>query len=384
MNIFSKILLFVSIFIFTLSCSKPSDIKSPDLSNFQVNEILLLIGPEIDPYTKTMQYREGLLYWHNDNRSTISKFNLSNKSTGQVLKLEYEGPNGVGSPSGFHFINQDTLVVPSSGPILFILPIHGEAVKKVNLNELNPRLSHTVSITRYTMPLHQWGNNLILNQQFSYRYSSEVTKESMEGFFPFILYDYKNNTFKDLPIHFDITSFENKYNHPTFRCAYKDSLLYTITTYSNRLYELDLETKSLRYIDLKTNLIPDFTNKYFSKEDKLGQSLDQNMELYLSEPQNFGIIVDQYKNLFYRMTWPGTGVPEGVSSMKFVGTPSHFILSVYDGDFNLKYEFDLPKYEYIPHQYFVSEQGLHLFGNHPDHPDSKEDQIRIFTFDFSD
>lgn len=104
----------------------------------------------------------------------------------------------------------------------------------------------------------------------------------------------------------------------------------------------------------------------------------------LSEPENLGMLIDPHKNLLYRMTWPGTGVPEGVSSMKFVATPSHFILSVYDENFDLKYEFELPEYEYIPHQYFVSEAGLHLFGNHPDHPDSKEDQLVIHTFDFSD
>ncbi len=154
--------------------------------------------------------------------------------------------------------------------------------------------------------------------------------------------------------------------------------------YYNRLDIFNTTTNETKSYLLQSNLIPEFSNNFFLNNNRNNQSLEKNMSEYLSEPLNLGLLVDPHKNLLYRMTWPGTGVPEGVSSMKFSSTPSHFILSVYDENFDLKYEFELPEYDYIPHQYFVSEKGLHLFGNHPDHPDSKEDQILIHTFDFSD
>ncbi|MGM0943678.1 MAG: DUF4221 family protein [Bacteroidota bacterium] len=370
--------------IFILSCGSNEEKSARTLSDFLSQENLIPIEPKIDPYTKTMQYFEGNLYWHNENRSTISKINLEKRTIEEVLKYDYDGPKGLGSPSGFYFISKDTVIIPSSGPIVYIVPIEGEEFKKINLSELNKDLTHTISLTRNTKPMHKWNHNLILNQHFYYRFPSEITKESLKGFFPFIEYNYSDNTYKRIPFNFSFESFDEEVNDPTYKVTFNENILYTITSYSNILYRVDLKDYLIEEINLKTNLIPSFTNSYFSKEDKLGQSLDSNMDLYLSEPQNLGILVDPYRNLFYRMTWPGSGVPEDVSPMKFVITPSHFILSVYDENFELKYEFELPEYEYIPHQYFVSEKGLHLFGNHPDHPDSKEDQILIHTFDFSD
>ncbi|MGM0943680.1 MAG: DUF4221 family protein [Bacteroidota bacterium] len=388
MKLFARITLYsifcgILIVLFT-ACLGKSRTETLNLTDFLVDENKITISPDIDPYTKTMQYFERNLYWHNENRSTISKINLEKRTVEEVLKYDYDGPRGVGSISGFYFINKDTIIFPSSGPVIYMLDLNGSDSKKIDLTELNSQLTHTISLTRYTSFLHTWNNNLILNQQFPYKVRSQITDKSLEDFFPFVTYNYNKNSYERIPLQFDRLSFNGNLNDPTFRSVYNDSLLYTITTYSNRIYIYDLDIQKLRFTDLKTNLIPEFTNKYFSNEAKSSNSLEENMDLYLSEPQNLGILVDPFSNLFYRMTWPGTGVPEGVSSMKFVATPSHFILSVYDENFELKYEFELPEYEYIPHQYFVSEQGLNLFGNHPDHPDSKEDQILIHTFDFSD
>ncbi|WP_255742366.1 hypothetical protein [Belliella calami] len=37
----------------------------------------------------------------------------------------------------------------------------------------------------------------------------------------------------------------------------------------------------------------------------------------------------------------------------------------------------------MAHHYFVSEDGLNLFLNHPDNPNTKEDELKIEVFDFS-
>ncbi|SFT47034.1 protein of unknown function [Algoriphagus locisalis] len=372
------------LFSLIYACSPSKESAEKSLVDFQVEALTIPIGPEVDPYTKTMQYFAGGLYWHNENRSSISKIDLANKTIEEVIKYDYEGPRGVGSTSGFHFIHKDTIIIPSAGPVLYILPIASEEIQRLDLSKFNENYTHTISLTRNSKPMYSLGSNLILNQQFNYRTPSEVTEESLSNFFPFITIDYYGNKSHKIPFNFTIESFDNKLNDPTYKVAYNENFLYTMTSYSNRLYKINLEDYSTQEFDLHTNLIPKFTNNYFTKEDKLSRSLDINMELYLSEPQNFGLLKDPYKKLLYRMTWPGSGVPEGISPMKFVITPSHFILSVYDENFELKYEFELPEYEYIPHQYFVSEAGLHLFGNHPDHPDSKEDQLVIHTFDFSD
>ncbi|WP_240507893.1 DUF4221 family protein [Algoriphagus faecimaris] len=257
-------------------------------------------------------------------------------------------------------------------------------VSRIKLSDFSPDYTDTRSMTRYTSTFHFWNNKLVLPQTVYFRYTNEINEDFFKYKNPFLILNLDNFRVEEIPYRLSKSNFGEYINTPKVLLGHKEANTYILPYYSNQLDIFNLDSHETKSYQLKTNLIPEFTNNFFLNEERLNQSLEQNMSDYLSEPQNLGILVDPYRNLFYRMTWPGTGVPEGVSSMKFVATPSHFILSVYDENFELKYEFELPEYEYIPHQYFVSEAGLHLFGNHPDHPDSKEDQILIHTFDFSD
>ncbi|SFT68899.1 protein of unknown function [Algoriphagus locisalis] len=350
--------------------------------DFHVEELTIPIGPEVDPYTMTLQYVDGDLFWHNKNRSTISKIILSNRQVSEFLRYDEEGPQGVGNIVGFYVFDQNKIAFPAPGRRIAIYDLETDKVNRINLSDFSPDYSDTKSITRYTSTFHFWNNQLILPQSIYFRYPYEIA-EGLKKFNPFVMLNLNNYTIEETPYRLSKSNFGEDFNIPEILFSSKAKEIYIFPCYSNRLDLINLNSNASKSFHLKTNIIPDFTNNYFLNDAKVNQSLEQNMSEYLSEPQNLGILVDPYKNLLYRMTWPGTGVPEGVSSMKFVGTPSHFILSVYDESFDLKYEFELPEYDYIPHQYFVSEKGLHLFGNHPDHPDSKEDQLVIHTFDFS-
>ncbi|WP_339758923.1 DUF4221 family protein [Algoriphagus aquimarinus] len=365
-------------------CSYTPESKNQTLSDFHVEHITIPIGPEIDPYTMALQYVDGELLWHNKNRSTISKIDLKTKQVSEYYHYQEEGPMGVGNIVGFYVFNQNKIAFPTSGRRVSIYYMDTDKVDRIKLSDFSPDYTDTRSRTRYTSTFHFWNNKLVLPQTVYFRYTHEINEDFLKNKNPFLILNLDNSKVEESPYRLSKSNFGENFNTPKILLDHKGKYSYILPFYSNQLDVFDLNNSNTESYQLQTNLIPDFTNKFFLHEERVNQSLEENMSEYLSEPQNLGILVDPFKNLLYRMTWPGTGVPEGVSSMKFVATPSHFILSVYDENFDLKYEFELPEYEYIPHQYFVSEAGLHLFGNHPDHPDSKEDQLVIHTFDFSD
>ncbi|WP_100630331.1 DUF4221 family protein [Algoriphagus formosus] len=373
-----------TLFSIIYACSPSKESKEKSLIDFHVEQLTIPIGPEVDPYTMALQYVDGDLLWHNKNRRTISKINLKTKQVSQYFHYQEEGPLGVGNIDGFYAFDQNKIAFPASGRLVSIYNLETNNVSRIKLSDFSPDYTDTRSMTRYTSTFHFWNNKIVLPQTVYFRYTYEINEDFLKNKNPFLILNLNNLKAEETPYRLSKSDFEEKFNTPKILLAYKEEDTYIIPYYSNRLNIFNLDSQETESYELNTNLIPEFTNNFFSNEARINQSLEQNMSEYLSEPQNLGILVDPYKNLLYRMTWPGTGVPEGVSSMKFVATPSHFILSVYDENFDLKYEFELPEYEYIPHQYFVSEKGLHLFGNHPDHPDSQEDQIIIHTFDFSD
>ncbi|MGM0943682.1 MAG: DUF4221 family protein [Bacteroidota bacterium] len=352
--------------------------------DFHIEELTIPIGPEVDPYTLTIQYVKGDLYWHNKNRSTISKINLPSLQVSEYIRYESEGPQGVGNIVGFYVFDQNKIAFPGRGRLVSIYDLQTDSVTRVKLNDFGVDYTDTKSLTRYTSTFNLWNNKLILPQTVYFRYTHEITADRLKNYSPFLMLNLNNYTVEETPYKLSKSNFGEKYNFPKILLSYKAEKIYILPFYYNRLDIFNTTTNETKSYLLQSNLIPEFSNNFFLNNNRNNQSLEKNMSEYLSEPLNLGLLVDPHKNLLYRMTWPGTGVPEGVSSMKFSSTPSHFILSVYDENFDLKYEFELPEYDYIPHQYFVSEKGLHLFGNHPDHPDSKEDQILIHTFDFSD
>ncbi|SFT47084.1 protein of unknown function [Algoriphagus locisalis] len=376
-------LILATLFSLIYACSPSKESAEKSLMDFQVEELTIPIGPEVDPYTMALQYVDGDLFWHNKNRSTISKINLASRKVSEYIRYESEGPQGVGNIVGFYVFDQNKIAFPGRGRLVSIYDMETNEVVKIKLSDFSPDYTDTKSLTRFTSIFHFWNNKLILPQIIYFRNSYEM-QEGLKKFSPFLKLNLSDFTVETTSYRLSKSNFGNIYNDPSILLGYNLNETYILPFYSHRLDVFNINSNKTKSYQLQSNLIPEFTNIFFLNEARVNQSIEQNIREVLSEPQNLGMLVDPNKNLLYRMTWPGTGVPEGISSIKFDATPSHFILSVYDENFELKYEFELPEYEYIPHQYFVSEKGLHLFGNHPDHPDSKEDQLVIHTFDFSD
>lgn len=95
-----KHLLFVFVIVCIFSCSGKNEISIDPLS-FISDTTVITIDRRTEPYTRTLQYVNGDLYWWNSNRETISVIALTDQMVKNFINLERDGPNGLGNPLGF-------------------------------------------------------------------------------------------------------------------------------------------------------------------------------------------------------------------------------------------------------------------------------------------
>jgi len=373
----------ITSFIILLSCSE-RDAFSIDPLDYIKDTTTISIDRKTETYTRTLQYFSGDLYWWNSDRESITVFDLAKSQIKRTIKMDREGPNGLGFPLGFFINSSDIIYVPTASHELISINSKGEILETSNFNSFSKLGAMVGSITRY----------------------SNMAQSDKSGSLYFILSDLENVNPPDLnekalqeyPLILKFNRSTNSFEFLDFRVPksllrFKDSMAFGISSnlksllllhqQSNTLYEVDFDSQKFREFELKSNLIKNFSNEYYNSP-RMSNSIEENMNVAFKSSENLGLVFDNNKKLLYRFGWPGEEISNDKDAMKFGYTPRYFTISIYDGsDFSLIKEFTLPRNTYLAHHYFVDEKGLNLFPMHPDNPEFNEDEMVIHTFDFS-
>lgn len=332
-----------------------------------------------------MQYLDGDLYWWNSDRETISVFNLSAKNLKKTIKIERDGPDGLGSPYGFYVLNPDSIYIPTAAYELNLINSKGDRLSDYDYYNYSKLGSVIASMTRYSKMIqtnHSGGFYLGLRDLENVS-PSDLNENALQEYPPILSFNKAKGTFEYL-----------KFRVPTSLLKFNDFIDFGLTAssksillfhyQSNTLYEVDFNGVDFKEHQLQSDLVKNFSNQYY-QSPRMSSSLEDNMRLAYKYSENFGLTFDSHKKLLYRFGWPGEEFSEDIDAMQFSSTPIYFTISVYDGsDFSLIKEFTLPRNTYLAHHYFVDEKGLNLFPMHPDNPEFNEDEMVIHTFDFSD
>ncbi len=150
--------------IFSCNGIKQKDPITLNLSN----ETFFQIGPEVEPLTHSMQFANGNLYWWNQNKETITKFDLASKTSNHFLKYDYEGPNGIGNPMGFYLIDEDSVLFPKQGNhFVYLTNRSGKVLSVFDYYTDSVDISPAISFSTFGVNFKKSGNKIIgLNQNF--------------------------------------------------------------------------------------------------------------------------------------------------------------------------------------------------------------------------
>ncbi|WP_291788591.1 DUF4221 family protein [Cecembia sp.] len=366
-----------------LSCSHKEELSINPL-DYIAETISIPIDLKTETYTRTLQYFEGDLYWWNSDRETISVFDLSRKKLKNTLKMEREGPNGLGNPIGFFVLNRDSIYVPTIAFELRLIDPNGNLLNTYNYFSHSKLAVPIPSMTRYSNMLHtDYSESLYLGMRDLGNVApSNLNEQALIENPPILSFNKSLGTFDYLEFRLpsSFVKFDNFIN--ISQTSTSKSLL-LLHRQSNTLIEIDFNGVNYKEYQLETDLINSYSNEYYYSP-RMSRSIEENLQLMHKSSENLGLVFDPYKNLLYRFGWPGEDISMDKNAMKFGYTPRYFTISIYDGiDYSLIKEFTLPKNTYLAHHYFVSEKGLNLFPMHPDNPEFDENYMVIHTFDFS-
>ncbi len=366
------------------SCAEKKDLSTNPL-DYITDITAISIDRKTEPYTRTLQYLDGDLYWWNSDRETISVFDLNAKNLKKTIKMERDGPNGLGSPIGFFVSNPDSIYIPTAAYELNLINSKGERLSDYDYYNYSKLGIVIASMTRFSKMIqtnHAGGFYLGLRDLENVS-QSDLNENALQEYPPILSFDKAKGTFEYL-----------EFRVPTSLLKFNDFIDFGLTSssksillfhyQSNTLYEVDFNGVDFKEHQLQSDLMKNFSNQYY-QSPRMSSSLEDNMRLMYKYSENFGLAFDPHKKLLYRFGWPGEEFSEDIDAMQFSATPIYFTISVYDGsDFSLIKEFTLPRNTYLAHHYFVDEKGLNLFPMHPDNPEFNEDEMVIHTFDFSD
>jgi hypothetical protein len=378
-----KHLLFVFVIVCIFSCSGKNEISIDPLS-FISDTTVITIDRRTEPYTRTLQYVNGDLYWWNSNRETISVIALTDQMVKNFINLERDGPNGLGNPLGFFVMTPDSIYIPTMPFELSLINSQGNWIADYDYYQHSLKGDVAASMTRYSGMI-QTNNSGVLYLRIpdlKHLSTQELTEENLEKYPLILSFNSSEGTFNYLEFNAPPSLLEFN-DFIDFGITATDNSLLLLHAQSNSLLSYDFKNKKCEEYFLQSKSIRNFSNEYYLSP-RMSLSVEENMRLAYKSAENFGLTFDSYKNLLYRFGWPGEEIPQDADPTQFSATPPYFVISIYDGsDFSLIKEFTLPRNTYLAHHYFVDKKGLNLFPMHPDNPEFNEDEMVIHTFDFS-
>lgn len=378
-----NILIFLVVVTTIFSCTEKKELSSNPL-DYLSDTTIISIDRKIEPYTRTLQYLDGNLYWWNSNRETISIFDLSAKKLKNTIKLEQEGPNGLGTPLGFFVISPDSIYVPAMAYKLSLINAQGDWLANYDYFSYSKLGVVAASMSRYSnmIQVNNSGTFYFSMRNLKNLSASDLNEKALQDYPPILSFNKLKGTFNYL--NFTVPASILKFNNIVdFGLTSSSNSLLLLNYQSNTLFEVDYNGVEFKEHILQSDLIKNFSNEYYNSP-RMSLSPEDNMRMVFKTSENFGLIFDPYKKLLYRFGWPGEEISKEVDAMQFNSTPPYFTISIYDGsDFSLIKEFTLPRNTYLAHHYFVDEKGLNLFPMHPENPEFNEDEMVIHTFDFS-
>jgi hypothetical protein len=378
-----KHLLIAFVIACIFACSDKNKISMDPLAYIS-DTTVITIDRKTEPYTRTLQYLNGDLYWWNSNRETINLIDLSTQKVKSFIKLERDGPNGLGNPLGFFVLNSDSIYIPTMPFELSLINSQGKRLADYDYYNYSLKGDVAASMTRYSRMIqtNNSGNLYLKIPDLKHLSPQELNEQNLQKYPPILSFNKSNGTFEYLKFTAP-TSILKFNNFIDFGITASNSSLFLLHDQSNTLVSYDFKEKKSDEYSLRSELIKNFSNEYYYSP-RMSLSVEDNMRLAYKSSENFGLIFDTYKNLLYRFGWPGEEIPEEADPMDFSSTPPFFVISIYNGsDFSLIKEFTLPRNTYLAHHYFVDEKGLNLFPMHPENPEFNEDEMVIHTFDFS-
>lgn len=387
-----KIGLLVRFFILFLFFSCKNDFNEDSYKKtltFSIDTISININDyQLFDYTYYSIYETDSLayfYGYNQPLHSIDKFSLKGEKFLKSIPLNPDGPNSVDIPFDFYVHNEDSIFYYGSN---YSLDIIDESGVIINSNLLESTRNFTKlaeqNVGFLAHPIyHKLYFDSKINSVFFHSYSVESIPNNSKYYQTPILVEINLETAEviDYPFYFPNPyqkegEYLGEYMNPNI--VVEDSLIIfsfpnspVINVYDRKLDKLVSKEIKSRFTKNSVEPLPSETYS----------EIHLRLNHLIENPYFFRTLFDPYKNLYYRIhrgEHPNPDLSLGNYNLSY----TRDYLSVFDSDFNLLEEIELPAKTYNALLFFVTNEGLNLPYSHYLNPNLDENKLVFHTYKF--
>ena len=374
------------LFIFSLitlaACNReppPSALLASPIHNFSIST-----PPDSKSNSKSSKYlaSANALYSLDYENQAIFVHNLGNNAPNyQKVKLNADGPNGIGKAYSISALSKDSIIVVRAGPgVLSIIDRSGKILETIRYDfsgEQEP--DFTGFRNRHKKDVFLYRDSLLF---FPQRVPFRGSRPESIDHRPIGYYDLHRKTFHLLDFKYPNEYWNQKLLNDFTFCG-NGKYLYFGLAAQHFIWQYDLTTGSHKKISSKSSSFPE----EFVGEQEFGDVYERTAFL-VTQPQYNSVLADPHRDLIYRLAiipYEDVAYAKG-KSVQLFQYPDIFSVIVSRTDGTQVGEYTFPPRTYFPYGMFVSSQGLNVPKSHPEYliENGSEDEVVYDVFDLSE
>jgi hypothetical protein len=368
--------------LFTACQSDEDKKQSPTLSStYQLiskGNISIPINKDTPPQTYCLKFFDGeqgeKIYYLDRPNNTIIVYSLSTLRREQGFVFPFEGSNGVGKITGFSVLNDNKLILSSSGkPWFYAFDTNDQTLSRIDYRDAD-RLQEAVYTplsSRFYSEAYQVNDKLYFLQQLYGSLGS--VRQVAKDWKPIMIYDLEAKASSLLDFGFPNTYFEEKtlLHEASLACDGK-KLVYSLRCDHN-LYVLDIKTGDENIAPAKSQFIDEFGNAEWSTREEYLNFVSRNSS-YES------IIYDSFRKVYYRLARLPIEDPTTIDA-DLSSYPDRFTILILNEQLEVIGESKMDGKMYNMYNFFTGKEGLYISLNNPNNSDYNENylQFEVFT-----
>ena len=307
------------------------------------------------------------LFYLNGKGNDICIFSIDSSKLVKTIKLQSEGPNGVGGMvRGFEVITFDSIYVTSALlRLLFIVNSDAKVISTIKYSKFKQDYPIQAGSSRTSDNNRLGFKNGKIYISFHPPYDEGNYRSIKIGNIRYLAeIDPVKKEANVLNIGFPADYWKNHY-YPLF----VSSFIYKNKFYIHYMYD-DRILISNDSKNWKTYIIP-------SKYVDVKKVVRKGMSGWCINPNYFCFVPDPYRNVFYRFVVHEPSNIKNRTHMDLVQYPQKFSIIILDKDMNIIGETIFPTDVYDMHGYFINKDGLYLSRSNPLNPEYDEDKLEF-------
>ncbi|ERM84910.1 hypothetical protein P872_22885 [Rhodonellum psychrophilum GCM71 = DSM 17998] len=350
--------------------------------SFGIDTLTIKLNKELNfdyPYSsRFFDGSETYFVGYNSGLHKLDFFSLEGLKYSFSTILEKDGPNGMDDPWDFFIQSLDSIYYLGKDSKLTLLDTSGKVLSVFKLEDPMGNYGYKANPITFKIFLNQEKNKMYLNS-YSFSHLPNNHAYFKEPFVSFI--DLRNSDMDTIPIQFPKIYLETdkilgEYMEPNV--IFVDNRIIYSFPADPSIYTYNLTTKEKEVFGGES-LNSKNSIEYMAPDDY--HDIQKRIIHQIENTYFYNVVHDPFRKLFYRIHSGGVSFQIDEDDINSVFEKPIF-LTVFDENFNILQEMELPSKTYNALSMFVTKSGLHLPFSHYLNQDVDEGKLVFHVYKF--